>query len=150
MRSLNWFGPGEALGSRDIDLAESRLGVKFPADYMEMVSAHAGADNPDESEFEYMDDGELCVGNFGVLLSLRGYQSASVFRVLDTLGEQLPSRVVPVVGTGSGDFVCLDYRESEFPSVVYFAHENSQGSDVILLARSFSEFVDSLKAPDDL
>jgi hypothetical protein len=148
MKELHWFEPGERLSSDELAKAQAQLGVFLPADYSDVVMKHDGGSNPDECSFDYLIDGRTRVGNFGMLLSLRKSSSENVFETIENLAEQLPQGVIPVIDTGSGDFVCLDYRAGA-PSVVYFAHERADGKAIIHLAASFGEFVDGLREPVD-
>lgn len=148
MKELHWFEPGERLSSDELAKAQAHLGVFLPADYTDLVLKHDGGSNPDECSFEYAVDGRTRVGNFGVLLSLRQSSSENVFETIENLAEQLPKGVIPIMDTGSGDFVCFDYRAGA-PTVVYFAHERADDKAVIPLANSFGEFVESLREPAD-
>ncbi|MDM4772897.1 SMI1/KNR4 family protein [Solimonas sp. SE-A11] len=149
MRDLNWFEPGSPLEVNEIEAAEEGFGVKLPRDYVEFVLVNSGGSNPDESVFEYLDQGKKRVGNFGVLLSLSAEDEFSVFATLENLSGQLPDKVIPVVGSGSGDYVCLDFRGSDLPGVVYFLHERSGDFALVPLASSFSAFLDRLQEPED-
>lgn len=141
MRVLNWFEPGEHLEANEISLVEDLIGVKFPADYAALVGSHSGASNPRECEFVYVDRGEPQVGNLGALLALKPDQSDRLVDAIRDLGDQVPVGVIPIVETGWGDFVCLDYRESNEPTIAYFSHELSGEDSIITIARSFSEFL---------
>jgi cell wall assembly regulator SMI1 len=149
MKELTWFEPGEPLAAAEIESAEMRLGVKFPSDYAQVVASHSGGSNPDESEFEYLDKGRKRIGNFGTLLSLNQAKSGNLFEAIENLGDQLPAGVIPVMDTGSGDCVCLDYRKSPFPSIIYFVHERVGEDAVVSLTGTFAEFLDRLKEPDE-
>lgn len=148
MKELHWFEPGEKLSSDELARAQAQLGVFLPVDYSELVMKHDGGSNPDECEFEYLDRGRARKGNFGALLSLRPSSAENVLDAMQDLGDQLPAGVVPIIDTGSGDFVCFDYRAGQ-PCVVYFAHERAGDDAIISLAPSFAEFVDNLREPVD-
>jgi cell wall assembly regulator SMI1 len=148
MRELQWLEPGDRLTSEELARVQAQLGVFLPADYSDLVMKHDGASNPRESEFAYADRGRTRIGNFGALLSVRQVRGENVFATLNDLGEQLPQGIIPVVATGSGDFICFDYRAGK-PSVVYFAHERVGEDAILQLAPTFGEFLDSLRAPVD-
>lgn len=149
MRELNWFEPGNPLDAEEIAAAQKKLHVELPSDYVLLIQSHAGASNPDESEFEYYDQGMKKIGNFGTILSLSQFDDESVFGAMDNLSQQLPQRVIPIVDTGSGDCICFDYRTSPNPSIVYFAHEHSSAQALIPLADSFSSFLEKLQEPTE-
>lgn len=148
MRDLDWLEPGEPLAANEIASVEELLGVKFPSDYIMCIAEHSGASNPSESDFLYVDRGKRQVGCFGSLLSLRAGHSDRLVDAFRDLGDQLPVGIIPVVDA-CGDFVCLDYRKSNEPTIAYFAHELSGDDSIIAIASSFSEFLDSLYIPDE-
>lgn len=148
MKDLHWFEPGKELSLEELANAQVQLDVYFPTEYCDLVLKHDGGSNPDECSFEYVLGERTRVGNFGMLLSLRKTSSENVFETIENLAEQLPLGVIPVVDTGSGDFVCFDYRAGQ-PAVVYFAHERVDDKAIIPLAASFREFLDSLREPVD-
>ena len=149
MKELTWFELGEPVEAEEIESAEKRLNVKFPPDYAQVVTLHSGASNPDQCEFEYLDGGRKKIGNFGTLLSVQEAHPDNLFDAIENLGDQLPAGLLPVVDTGSGDCVCLDYRKSAMPSVAYFVHERTSESAIVPLANTFAEFLNLLKEPDD-
>lgn len=149
MRKLNWFEPGEPLAANEIAATEELLGVKFPADYAALVGSHSGASSPRECEFIYVDRGKRQIGSLGVLLALKPDQPDRLVDAIRNLGDQIPVGVIPIIETGWGDFVCLDYRESKEPTIAYFSHELSGEDSIIFIANSVSEFLDSLYVPED-
>jgi len=149
MRELDWLEPGDKLDPRELAAAEAKLGVRFPSDYAEIVCAHSGASNPDASMFSYEDRGKKRLGNFGMLLRLRDTESQNVFEAIEDLADQLPARVIPVAGTGSGDFICLDYRNSANPSVVFWNHNRVVAESISPLDSTFASFLARLTVPAD-
>lgn len=151
MRSLHWFESGEGVSPDSIRQVERIVGVRFSDDYFEFILKHSGANNPDESEFVIESvGGHERIGNFGEVLKVDGDGHDSVLGTLRNLAEQIPAGVVPVIGTGSGDYICLDARRPEKPvSVCYFYHGRSGDDAIVPLARSFSDFLEMLSEPED-
>ncbi len=150
MRSLSWFEPGVGASREEVDALERAIGFKLPHDFAEFVTRHAGSSNPDECEFDVVEsNGSKRQGNFGLLMSLSGADSESVLSALSDLRDQIPVGLVPVIDTGSGDFVCLDFRSGAETSVVYFFHEKSGGTAIVPLAQTFTDFLDGLRTPTD-
>lgn len=150
MRELTWFNVGDAIDDIKIRSAESQLGVVLPKDYVSMIGQNSGGGNPDECEFKYQVRGKSRIGNFGCLISLDPEVKSNVFSVIRILEGRIPALVVPIVETGSGDFVCLDFRKGSDASVVYFSHEIGDEDAIVPVASTFSDFVDSLTVPGDL
>lgn len=148
MRTLNWSDPGESIDPSVVESAETRLSVKFPQDYLEMITLHSGGDNPEECSFKYFSQGESWGGNFGVLLSLREEDSENVFETIEGFGDRLPQGLIPIIESGSGDLVCLDYRSSSTPTICHFSHDSPAEDAVCFVANTFSEFLDLLYNPE--
>ena len=150
MRRLKWFAIGEGAPRSAVVRLESALGCTFPADFVDFAMKYAGSSNPDESEFTVSGkNSRQRIGNFGAVLRIDGDDVDSVLAATANLGSQLPSGIVPVVGTGSGDYVCLDYRIAGLVTVSYFAHEKSGDDSLIPLARTFTDFIEMLREPTD-
>ncbi|MCB5190295.1 SMI1/KNR4 family protein [Methylobacillus arboreus] len=147
MKDLTWFESGKTLNTHQIDATEQQLEVKFPPDYISVVKDHSGASNPDECEFRYIDKERVRIGNFGTLLSLCNEQPNNVLEVIENLGDQLPKKIVPIIETGSGDYICFDYRIEKIPFVIYFSHERLNEEAIIPLTQTFTEFLENLKQP---
>jgi SMI1-KNR4 cell-wall len=65
------------------------------------------------------------------------------------IGDELGSKMLPIVALEFGDYVCFDWRYSpEAPEVVLWDHEQSRPNEpphVELIAKSFTEFLGKLK-----
>jgi len=57
------------------------------------------------------------------------------------------ANVIPIAALFAGDFVCLDFRNSETPSVVVWFHEESDELSPVTtkVAEDFTEFLNMLK-----
>lgn len=151
MRELIWFEDGVGSDFFSISQLEKELGIVFPIDYKEFAMKHSGASNPDECEFNFATQNhELNMGNFGSLLSISGDHSESVRGAKNNLGNQLPPHIIPVISTGSGDYICIDCKDATSYQIVYFFHERSGENSLCFIADSISEFLDFLTIPEDL
>jgi hypothetical protein len=65
-----------------------------------------------------------CVGS---MLAFDGDAPRTVLSTYRALrcDEQIPVSVLPIVDTGFGDYVCLDYRLGHVLTIAYFAHGKS-------------------------
>lgn len=54
--------------------------------------------------------------------------------------------IIPIAALFAGDYLCLDYRESDTPSVCVWLHEESEEWEPVTekIAESFSDFMDML------
>jgi SMI1 / KNR4 family (SUKH-1) len=153
MRQLNWLEPGHEIDASVVHGAQQELGLEFPRDYVDFIRQHNDASNPRESSFPLVREGRRTVSNFGALISLQRHaaemerhRNPDIYGTIRMLGKQLPDRVVPFALTGSGDFICFDYRsDKDNPAVVYFSHDAAFTERAIIpLASGFSAFLDLL------
>lgn len=150
MRELTWFERGDGATTKAIANVEQVLGLRFPSDFSGFASEYAGASNPDESEFDFVDrSGRKRLANFGAVLQFAGSGPDTIVEATEDLRSQIPSGIVPVVATGTGDYICLDCRAESNMQVVYFAHERSGDEAIIPLAKSFTDFLEVLREPND-
>lgn len=148
MRELGWFERGKGATTNELKALESELGITFPSDVAIFLEKCAGASNPDESEFEIIDAfGRRCIGNFGAVLNVSLGSPDGINAAIVEV-EGLPINVIPIVATGSGDFVCLHYQSRD-PVIAYYFHGRSSSENLVLLARTFSQFLAYLRVPED-
>ncbi len=145
-----WRYAGDEASEKAIRHAESCLGVRFPADYRECVREHGGG-APDPSGFVVSSGAS---GTFrssvGVLLSLDPQEPENVVTTATDLriDRGLPEGLVPIINDGSGDYVCLDYRDdpsAAAPRVVFWSKSASGGPEFFDLAATFDEFLRKLE-----
>jgi len=123
---------------------ETRLGVKFPASYVECVKKYNNG--VPQAYLYYMGNGRERV--FGQLIDIR--DSLDVY---ETLIEEHngPEHVIPFAEDPAGNFICFDYRgisDGEEPSIVFFDHE-VEGGAIQKICDSFSDLLDMLHEPSD-
>lgn len=88
--------------------------------------------------------------NFGAVLDAEGDGTESVIATVNNLDSQLPKNIIPVVSTGDGDYVCIDFRNKEHSTIVYFAHEKNYDDSIVPPAETFTDFLAMLRLePDD-
>jgi hypothetical protein len=148
---ISWRG-GTPLGEDGLRETEIRLGVIFPPDFRKTALTSNGA-VPNRTSFVYQHPrtGRQRQDSLAHLLSLRPRDEENVFEIMRGLAidDQLPLGVIPIGGNGGGNFIGLDYRQGYPPSVVLWRHEEDAPESVVAVARSFDEFLDMLRTPDD-
>lgn len=118
-----------------------RLGVRFPADYIEVVRTHQGG-APDPAVVALADGTET---TFSMLLHFEDQPEG-----LDLLGiveqsDLLPEKVIPFAADPGDNYFCFDYRLTDVaPPVVFFATDDPD-AEPASLANSFTDLIDSLQ-----
>lgn len=123
--------PGDDL----LDAVERSFRVSFPESYRHFIKEHNGA-VPITNMFsmnqqEYIIEKFLCILDDSESDPINGWYDIEV--TITQIGDRLTDNedlvgmnVVPIAALFSGDFICLDFRETEEPTVVIWFHEESE------------------------
>lgn len=139
-----WEEPHPAT-TLEVEALERSWGVNLPDDYKSVAMIHQGM----MPEPHVIDIGkgnnvvcELLTISESEDERLRIYSMADTY---DLVRPHIPANVYPFASTGSGDFICFDYRSSpEAPKVVFYFTE-APGEDALFpVADSFTEFLAKL------
>lgn len=159
-------GDGASLTS--LDALAAKLGVSLPDGFRDLAPLVQGL-SPERSAFVvwypvseeaadadgFPDLGEGCIRNLGafVLLDINDEPTrwASTMAAQIGLLEQAAPGLLPFAFDFRGNLVCLDYGEDwkdPIPTVAYYDRARHAGDDVLPVAPSFQDFLDSLMADD--
>lgn len=139
-----------------INEVERSLRVSFPEVYKLFIKENNGA-VPITNMFSfnqnvYLVEKFLCVLDDSESDPINGWFDVEV--TITQIGDRLADNedlvgmnVVPIAALFSGDFICLDYRESEEPTVVIWFHEESEefSPATLRISENISEFFEMLK-----
>ncbi|MFF2484325.1 SMI1/KNR4 family protein [Paenibacillus sp. NPDC058071] len=139
-----------------LDVVERSLRVSFPKFYRGFIKKNNGA-IPITNVFnynnhEYILEKFLCILDDSESDPVNGWFDVEV--TIAQIGDRLTDdedlvgmNVVPVVTLFAGDFICLDFRETEEPTVVIWFHEESGEFSPVTqkVAQNISEFFEMLK-----
>lgn len=135
---------------------EESYRVILPEEYKNLLRTYNGAvleTNIFESDGrEYLIERFLCLLDKPKEDSINGWYDLSVVitqldaRLIDD-EDLIGMNVIPIATLFAGDFVCLDYRESEIPTVVVWFHEESDDFNpaTVKVANNMNQFLDMLK-----
>ena len=116
----------------------------FPSrkSYVEVLRAFAGAYG--DAEFPF--PGSEASGSIGLWLSPVPWERESLWTSVSTWQEhELPESIVPIAEDGGGNLLCLDYRHSHAPAVVFWFHELAGEEGLRRVAPSFEAFITTLR-----
>ncbi|MEK3757084.1 SMI1/KNR4 family protein [Paenibacillus sp. FSL P4-0338] len=139
-----------------LDAVERSLRVSFPEVYRIFIKENNGV-VPITNVFsfkqqEYLIEKFLCVLDDSESDPIHGWYDIEV--TITQIGDRLTDNqdlvgmnVVPIALLFSGDFVCLDFRETKEPTVVIWFHEESEEFSPVTqqVARNISGFFEMLK-----
>ncbi|RAJ03221.1 SMI1-KNR4 cell-wall [Paenibacillus sp. OK060] len=138
-----------------LEVVERSLRVSFPETYRNFIKGNNGA-VPITNKFsynqrEYIIEKFLCILNDSESDPINGWYDIEV--IITQIGDRLTDNedlvgmnVVPIAALFSGDFICLDFRETEEPTVVIWFHEESEEFSPVTqsVAHNVSEFFEML------
>jgi len=138
-----------------LDVVERSLRVSFPEIYKNFIKDNNGAvpitNRFNINQHEYSIEKFLCILNDSESDSINGWYDVEV--IIAQIGDRLTDHedlvgmnVVPIAALHSGDFICLDFRESEEPTVIIWFHEESEEFSPVTqnVALNISEFFEML------
>lgn len=148
LRELEWFEPPTPCEDSDIANLEAHLGVVFPKDYRLFV-ATSGGGSPVETDFDINEPRGVFNASIGVFLTVADGKYG-IAETLRNIEERKIDGLIPVAESGGGDFVCLDYRESDSPVIAYWHHgRHGLDDELVIVCDTFSEFLSLLEEPAD-
>lgn len=137
----------ETVTDNHIRGAEALLGIEFPDLYRSVIRRFSGSFGDAEFRVDRPLDG-LDVCGVGLILSLLPHSRNSIYTVMSAWEEHgLSPRLVPIGEDGGGNYLCLDYRESDVPSVAFYFHELWGDDGIMKVCNSFDELLERITAP---
>lgn len=139
-----------------LNVVERSLRVSFPKTYRFFIKENNGV-VPVTNVFsfnhhEYIIEKFLCILNDIESDPINGWYDIEV--IITQIGDRLTDNedlvgmnVVPIAALFSGDLICLDFRETEEPTIVIWFHEESEEFSPMTqkVASNISEFFETLK-----
>jgi hypothetical protein len=118
-----------------LEVVERSLRVSFPETYRNFIKGNNGAvpitNKFSNNQREYIIERFLCILNDSESDPINGWYDIEV--IITQIGDRLSDNedlvgmnVVPIAALFSGDFICLDYRETAEPTIVIWFHEESE------------------------
>ncbi|MEH7389399.1 SMI1/KNR4 family protein [Bacillus sp. JJ1474] len=132
---LNWKYIKTPLKVEDITKIETTFHIQLPITYKKILCKYHGG-RPDKKMFKPIIGKERTLKSF---LPISSDYKVNLFNVKEWLG--LPDDVIPFANLPSGDYLCLDYRNSADPNVVLLHHEIDAFE---LVSNTFDQFISSL------
>lgn len=136
--------PAPELSDDDLERMQGQLGVRYPEDYLDVVSTRQGA-APEPSTVP-LPDGSSTV--FDSLLHFAPEPAAtSLPALMAAAGEapEIPPGVVPFAVDPASNLICFDFRaDADAPTVVFWPYDTG-GQPLQQIAESFTDLLDRLQ-----
>lgn len=81
----------------------------------------------------------------GFFYCIIGSEKNSVLDTLLIFEEQLPLGLLPICDGELGDVICVSLRTSDYGCIYYFDHDSPPEDDLLLIAKSFEDFMMNLE-----
>ncbi len=150
---------GKRLFEEDLDAVESRYHLQLPADYREFLLTSNGG-KPDRCLFRFKGKSAYteCIHYFLAMSDDNPNISFDDhFKTYKDDEKRLPDAVIPVAFDPGGNLICLAVNGKKAGTVYFWDHEEERsspraverGKNLAVIADSFQEFIDDLKAEED-
>jgi cell wall assembly regulator SMI1 len=138
-RNYVWNQPHPALPD-EIASLEEWWGVSLPDDYKQVVMLHQGM-SPRPNAFD-VGKGENVIAALLIISPDEQQHAYSIKGTYAQVKPHVPDGIYPLAVTGTGDYVCFDYREAaHFPRIVLYFAEESGEEAIYPVADSFSDLL---------
>lgn len=145
---ITWHNTEGKLTNQEINEVEEQLNIRFPKDYLEVVSNNDGG-YPNVNVFK-LNNGEEMLNN---LISFKTSSYSNILETLEAVSDRLPKKVIPFGEDPGGNLICFDYRSSDEPTVVFWDHEIAGAGEfekaISFVSDSFTDFLNMLHEPID-
>jgi hypothetical protein len=141
-RNYIWTQPHPAKPDEIVSL-EQFWGVTLPDDYKRVISMHQGM-SPHPNAFT-IGRGENVIASLLVVSPDSQQRAYSIADTYMQVKPHVPNGIYPFAVTGTGDYICFDYRGSPHaPKIVFYFSESASEEALHPLAKSFSDLLTKL------
>lgn len=134
-----WAEPRPATPD-EITSLEEFWGVTLPYDYKQVISMHQGM-SPHPNAFT-IGRGENVIAALLIISQDKQQRAYSITDTYSQVKPHVPDGIYPFAVTGTGDYICFDYRGSPHaPKIVFYFSESASEAALYPLAQSFSDLL---------
>ncbi|WP_147532320.1 SMI1/KNR4 family protein [Bacillus marasmi] len=133
-KDLEWEYADSEVSEAKIKEFGLQLGFQLPQDYIDCVKVNGGASVLPE-EFRVGNE-ERC---FGSLFSFDEESCEYIVKKYETYKPFLPQKLFPIANDPAGNLICLDYKNTERPVVIFWEHENAWEKEMLIREEGLSE-----------
>lgn len=139
-----------------IEKVEEWIGLEFPLEYKKhLIKYNGGACSPDR--FGFIENGKYTRSILDWFLAIYNgkYNNLKTYIEIYKLdSKRLPTHMLPIAHDPGGNLVCISCGRNDYGYVYFWDHEkevnynisdDSDYSNLYLIAKSFNEFIDGLK-----
>ncbi|MBN1206995.1 MAG: SMI1/KNR4 family protein [Myxococcaceae bacterium] len=135
-RQYLWNEPHPA-SPDELASIERQWGVTLPDDYKTIISTHQGM-SPRPNTFD-VGRGENVIAALLLVSPDEQHRAYSIKDTYTQVKPHVPEGIYPFAVTGTGDYLCFDYRESaHVPKIVFYFTEDSGEEALYPIANDFS------------
>lgn len=143
---------GPPLTAARIDALERELRIKLPSGYRSFLLRHNGG-RPDPYFFPIRGLDKNPFGGihyfFGVDGSVRSDNIDWNYRIYR---GRIPSELLPIAGDGSGNVICLAFKQGNEGAVYFWDHDDEHSpptyGNIYIISETFAEFLDAIYFED--
>jgi hypothetical protein len=144
---------------QDIKQIESEIGYTLPPDYVDFLTYYGGFSPLITAEYFFQ--GKIAKDNGSVMGVIYGFMPGDCYDLVEnhqTYKGRMPHNIIPIAEDGMGGQICLSLDGKDKGSVYFWDHDFEETikegkepgySNLYLIARSFDDFINSLKVFED-
>lgn len=143
------------IGEKAVWEFEKEFNIQLPKDYRLHLLQHNGG-RPEPSCFSFIEKGketDACVHFFFAIYDGKYDNLEVITRLFKTESKRMPSNIFPIAGEQTGNVICISCSGEDYGYIYFWDHENevdysvsndSDYSNLYLISKSFSEFMENL------
>jgi len=136
---MKWILKKTKIDEKDLENVEISLGVKFPADFKNVILENNGA-SPEKMIFDTKDSKERIAE---YLLSFSKNDKDYIIDSYNYIMDRLDKKLVPIIKDPFGNYICFDFSKEDTQDLYFWNHENDT---LEYISKTFTQFLDKLYA----
>ncbi len=149
----------KAIKLNQIEAVENYVNLKFPQEYKaHLLINNGGRCSP--NVYSFVENGKATESDVNWFLAIHDGEYNNLRDYIDTYkvkAKRLPSHILPVANDSGGNLICISCGERDYGYIYFWDHEkevnyylsNDQDySNMYLIAKTFSAFLNGLKELD--
>jgi len=144
------------INSSNIAELEEYVGLTFPLEYKKHLLQYNGG-QCEPNVFSFFENGkktDSCIDYFLAIYDGEYDNLKEYIKILKIDEKRLPSHILPIADDPGGNLICISCGNNDFGYIYFWDHEkevdysvedDSNYSNLYLIAKSFNQFIEELK-----
>jgi cell wall assembly regulator SMI1 len=134
---MKWILQKTKIDEKVFDKVESKLDIKFPVDFKNIVLENNGA-SPEKMYFDTQETKER-VAEY--LLSFSQNDEDNILDIFNHIKNRFSKKLVPIIKDPFGNYICFDFSNEDKKDLYFWNHENDT---LEYISKTFTQFIEKL------